>query len=85
MALGGADGHVELKAGDEQAFANEIIRQVETYGFDGLDIDLEQSAITAGDNKTVIPAALKSSKIVIKRKEKFLNNDGTRISLFKTR
>ncbi|MCB2711218.1 chitinase, partial [Listeria monocytogenes] len=55
LALGGADGHVDLKAGDEQAFANEIIRQVETYGVDGLDIDLEQSAITAGDNKTVIP------------------------------
>ncbi|MBA5760232.1 chitinase, partial [Escherichia coli] len=36
LALGGADGHVELKAGDEEAFANEIIRQVETYGFDGL-------------------------------------------------
>ncbi|EAD5710539.1 chitinase [Listeria innocua] len=62
LTLGGADGHVELKAGDEQAFANEIIRQVETYGFDGLDIDLEQSAITAGDNKTVIPAALKIVK-----------------------
>ncbi|GGC88535.1 chitinase [Enterococcus wangshanyuanii] len=62
LALGGADAHIQLQAGDEQAFANEIIRQVETYGFDGLDIDLEQSAITAGDNQTVIPAALKTVK-----------------------
>ncbi|MEA5206375.1 lytic polysaccharide monooxygenase [Enterobacter mori] len=28
------------------------------YGFDGLDIDLEQAAITAGENVTVIPNAL---------------------------
>ncbi|MBC1418797.1 chitinase [Listeria fleischmannii] len=62
LALGGADGHVQLQTGDEQDFANEIIRQVETYGFDGLDIDLEQTAITAGNNKTVIPAALKIVK-----------------------
>ena len=54
LALGGADAHIQLVKGDEQAFANEIIRQVETYGFDGLDIDLEQLAITAGDNQTVI-------------------------------
>ena len=62
LALGGADAHIQLVKGDEQAFANEIIRQVETYGFDGLDIDLEQLAITAGDNQTVIPAALKIVK-----------------------
>ncbi|WP_459501605.1 chitinase [Bacillus sp. C1] len=62
IALGGADAHIELKKGDEQALANEIIRLVETYGFDGLDIDLEQNAITAGDNQTVIPAALKIVK-----------------------
>lgn len=62
LALGGADAHIQLVKGDEQAFANEIVRQVETYGFDGLDIDLEQLAITAGDNQTVIPAALKIVK-----------------------
>lgn len=62
LALGGADAHIQLKTGDEQAFADEVIRQVETYGFDGLDIDLEQSAITAGDNQTVIPKALKIVK-----------------------
>ncbi|MDM5155931.1 glycosyl hydrolase family 18 protein [Bacillus sp. DX1.1] len=62
IALGGADAHIELKTGDEQALADEIIRLVETYGFDGVDIDLEQSAITAGDNQTVIPKALKMVK-----------------------
>uniref|UniRef100_UPI0025501D63 glycosyl hydrolase family 18 protein n=1 Tax=Enterobacter cloacae TaxID=550 RepID=UPI0025501D63 len=42
-----------------EAFAAEIIRLTDRYGFDGLDIDLEQSAITAAENSTVIPAALK--------------------------
>jgi chitinase len=59
ISLGGADAHIELKAGQEQALADEVIRLVEVYGFDGLDIDLEQAAITAGDNQTVIPAALR--------------------------
>ncbi|WP_411185179.1 immunoglobulin-like domain-containing protein [Photobacterium rosenbergii] len=62
LALGGADAHVELKAGDEQAFADEVIRLTDKYGFDGLDIDLEQTAITAADNQTVIPAALRLVK-----------------------
>ncbi|MFB2865935.1 immunoglobulin-like domain-containing protein [Aeromonas sp. MdU4] len=62
LALGGADAHIELRTGQEQAFADEIIRLVETYGFDGLDIDLEQTAITAANNQTVIPAALRLVK-----------------------
>ncbi|PMH41163.1 chitinase [Vibrio sp. 10N.286.49.B3] len=62
LALGGADAHVEMKSGDEQAFADEVIRLTDLYGFDGLDIDLEQAAITAADNQTVIPAALKLVK-----------------------
>lgn len=62
IALGGADAHVELKTGDEQAFAQEIIRLTDKFGFDGLDIDLEQSAVTASDNQTVIPTALRLVK-----------------------
>ncbi|CAI0754414.1 Chitinase D precursor [Serratia proteamaculans] len=62
ISLGGADAHIELKTGDEDKLANEIIRLVETYGFDGLDIDLEQAAIGAANNKTVLPAALKKVK-----------------------
>lgn len=59
ISLGGADAHIEFHKGDEEKLAQEIIRLVETYGFDGLDIDLEQAAITKADNQTVIPAALK--------------------------
>ncbi|WP_429011023.1 immunoglobulin-like domain-containing protein [Aeromonas allosaccharophila] len=62
LALGGADAHIELRTGQEQTFADEIIRLVETYGFDGLDIDLEQAAVTAANNQTVIPAALRLVK-----------------------
>jgi len=62
ISLGGADAHIELHKGDEQPLAHEIIRLVEVYGFDGLDIDLEQSAIDFADNKTVLPAALKMVK-----------------------
>lgn len=62
ISLGGADAHIELHKGNEQPLANEIIRLVETYGFDGLDIDLEQSAIDFADNKSVLPAALKLVK-----------------------
>ncbi|MGL5344839.1 MAG: immunoglobulin-like domain-containing protein [Plesiomonas sp.] len=62
LALGGADAHIELRTGQEQAFADEIIRLVERYGYDGLDIDLEQTAITAANNQTVIPAALRIVK-----------------------
>ncbi|PSW31734.1 chitinase [Photobacterium phosphoreum] len=62
LALGGADAHVELQQGDEIAFAAEVIRLTDLYGFDGLDIDLEQAAIDAKDNQTVIPAALRIVK-----------------------
>lgn len=62
ISLGGADAHIALKTGDEEKLKDEIIRLVETYGFDGLDIDLEQAAIGAANNKTVLPAALKSVK-----------------------
>jgi Chitinase len=59
ISLGGADAHIEFHKGDETKLSNEIIRLVDTYGFDGLDIDLEQGAIEKADNRTVIPEALK--------------------------
>ncbi|CCG86317.1 Chitinase [Erwinia piriflorinigrans CFBP 5888] len=62
ISLGGADAEIVLVSGQEEALAVEIIRLVETYGFDGLDIDLEQSAIIAKDNQTVLPAALRLVK-----------------------
>lgn len=62
LALGGADAHIELKQSDEDAFIAAVIKQVDTYGFDGIDLDLEQSAITAADNQKVIPSALKKVK-----------------------
>ncbi|CNI01869.1 glycosyl hydrolase family 18 protein [Yersinia pekkanenii] len=62
ISLGGADGHIELQNGQENALAAEIIRLVDTYGFDGLDIDLEQDAIYSIEKKhqnhIVIPNAL---------------------------
>lgn len=70
IALGGADAHIELKTGDEQAFADELIRLTDKYGFDGLDIDLEQSAVTAANNQTVIPAALRMVKDHYKKQGK---------------
>ncbi len=62
IALGGADAHIALTKAQEDDFVNEVIRLVDTYGFDGLDIDLEQSAIDAADNNTVIPSALRKVK-----------------------
>ncbi|HHA1264984.1 glycosyl hydrolase family 18 protein [Enterobacter bugandensis] len=59
ISLGGADAHIALNKDQTEAFAAEIIRLTDRYGFDGLDIDLEQTAITAAENSTVIPAALK--------------------------
>lgn len=59
ISLGGADAHIALTEKQTGALAAEIIRLTEKYGFDGLDIDLEQTAITAAENSTVIPAALK--------------------------
>lgn len=70
IALGGADAHIELRKGQEHDLANEIIRLVEKYGFDGLDIDLEQAAVTAADNQIVIPAALRIVKDHYRKQQK---------------
>ncbi|WP_338983904.1 glycosyl hydrolase family 18 protein [Spiroplasma endosymbiont of Othius punctulatus] len=58
LSLGGADAHISLTVNQKDEFKNEILRLVEKFGFDGIDIDLEQSAIDEADNQTVIPEAL---------------------------
>ena len=62
LSLGGADAHIELSRSDEDALTARIISLTDRYGFDGIDIDLEQSAISAKDNQAVIPAALRRVK-----------------------
>ena len=58
LSLGGADAHISLKSDDELAFTQEIRKLVSMFGFDGIDIDLEQSAISAGENEDIIPRVL---------------------------
>ena len=70
ISLGGADAHIELSNTDEDALVERIIYLADTYGFDGLDIDLEQAAIIAKDNQTVIPAALKRVKALYREQGK---------------
>lgn len=62
MSLGGANAHISLQKGQEIEYANAIIDIAETYGFNGIDIDLEGSSISAGSNQTVLPEALKIVK-----------------------
>lgn len=62
ISLGGADAHIVLNTGDELALAERIKSLTDKFAFDGLDIDLEQEAITAGNNQDVIPAALRMVK-----------------------
>lgn len=62
LSLGGADAHIELSLSDEEALTARIISLTDQFGFDGIDIDLEQAAIAAKDNQTVIPAALRRVK-----------------------
>ncbi|WP_281613851.1 glycosyl hydrolase family 18 protein [Flammeovirga sp. SubArs3] len=53
LSLGGANGVVHLDNEEEQQkFVTSMIGLCETYGFDGVDIDLEGSSLTldAGDN-----------------------------------
>lgn len=62
LSMGGPDAQIELHAGQEETLTNEIIRLVETYGFDGINLDLEPSALDLADNKRVITTALKRVK-----------------------
>nr|WP_268745064.1 lytic polysaccharide monooxygenase [Erwinia mallotivora] len=71
ISLGGADAHIELSHGDEDALVERIIALTNQYDFDGLDIDLEQAAITAADNQTVIPAALRKVKDHFRQQGKY--------------
>ena len=50
LSLGGADAHIVLTKKQEDAFVAEILRLVKKFGFDGVDIDLEQQALTIGMN-----------------------------------
>ncbi|WHQ37562.1 chitinase [Spiroplasma sp. SV19] len=62
LSLGGADAHIDLKFDNIQPFKQEIMNLISTFGFNGIDIDLEQSAITAGENEDIIPKVLKDLK-----------------------
>ncbi len=58
VTLGGANTYVALSENDQTAFVNQLIDVVNTYGFDGICLDLEGAAVTAADNQEVIPEAL---------------------------
>lgn len=78
ISIGGANAHIELmNSADAQAFSTSMINIIQTYGFDGLDIDLEGSslALTAGDNDFRNPV---SPKIVyfIQGVQQILNHFG---------
>ena len=52
ISIGGANGHVELKTlEDRDKFINSMVKIIEEYNFDGLDIDLEGGSMSldAGD------------------------------------
>ncbi|WP_221420230.1 Ig-like domain-containing protein [Fulvivirga sp. M361] len=53
ISMGGANGRIELLTPqDAQTFSNAMINIIETYGFDGMDIDLEGTSLglSSGDN-----------------------------------
>jgi len=62
ISLGGAAGVTEVMASQKEAFKDELRRVVNTYGFTGVDINLENRSITAADNQTVIPQVLNELK-----------------------
>ncbi len=62
LSLGGASSNIKLNKGDDQKLANEIIRLTDKYGFDGIDIDIENSSLEHQPNAEVIPNAVKIVK-----------------------
>jgi len=62
ISLGGAAGVTEVRTSQKEAFKNELRRVINTYGFTGVDINLENKSVTAADNQTVIPQVLNELK-----------------------
>ncbi|KAF0851453.1 MAG: chitinase [Spiroplasma poulsonii] len=62
LSLGVADAHIDLKIADLQPFTEEIMNLISMFGFDGIDIDLEQAAIADGENEYIIPQVLMGLK-----------------------
>lgn len=53
ISIGGANGHIQLNdATAKQNFINSMKNIVQTYGFNGIDIDLEGSSLTLGAGDT---------------------------------
>ncbi|AHI53162.1 glycosyl hydrolase family 18 protein [Spiroplasma culicicola] len=70
LSLGGADAHINLYEHQKEEFVAEILRLVDKFGFDGVDIDLEQTAINAADNQKVIPQALIEVKETLAKQDR---------------
>ncbi len=62
ISIGGASGNINLSYDDKTMFKNELFEIIETYGFTGVDIDLEGASVRAGANDTVIPVILRELK-----------------------
>ncbi|MFC7443188.1 chitinase [Laceyella putida] len=53
ISIGGANGHIQLNdAAAKQNFINSMKSIIQTYGFNGMDIDLEGSSLTLGAGDT---------------------------------
>jgi chitinase len=62
LSLGGAHEGIILRESDKPLFKDELMRLIERYGFNGIDIDLEGASISAGDNQSVVPAVIREIK-----------------------
>ena len=62
ISMGGATGAVDVDSpADAQAFSSSMVNIINTYGFDGMDIDFEGSSVSlaAGDNDFMNPTSPK--------------------------